>query len=61
MDKTTTIRAARRSAAPYDKNKRNLRSRTPASRDEFQVIYNLRQRAAKVEQQPAAEAAPKEA
>ncbi|GAA5946037.1 hypothetical protein JCM1841_000449 [Sporobolomyces salmonicolor] len=61
MDKITTIRAARHSAAPYDKNNRNSRSRTPASRDEFQVIYNLRQRSARVEQQPVAEAALKEA
>ncbi|GAA5921486.1 hypothetical protein JCM1841_005480 [Sporobolomyces salmonicolor] len=61
MDKITTIRAARHSAAPYDKNNRNSRSRTPASRDEFQSIYNLRQRSAKVEQQPAARAALEEA
>ncbi|GAA5939826.1 hypothetical protein JCM1841_000646 [Sporobolomyces salmonicolor] len=61
MDKTTTIRAARHSAAPYDKNNRSMRLRTRTSRDDAEPTYNLRQRPVKSDQQPAVQAAPKEA
>ncbi|GAA5980517.1 hypothetical protein JCM21900_006542 [Sporobolomyces salmonicolor] len=61
MDKTTTIRTARPSAALYGKNNRSLRLRARTSRDDVEPTYNLRQRPVKIYQQPAVQAAPKEA